>query len=68
MKKIMTAGCLLWIAGLVLFITGLNLTGNAREWLTVIGSISFLIGLGTLGTIWAKKKKDEQEEKGSGVN
>ena len=61
MKKLTAAGCVLWIIGLILFITGLNLTGAAKDWLTVAGSIAFLAGLGTLGIVWAKKKKNEQE-------
>ena len=61
MKKLTIAGGALWIIGLALFITGLNLTGSTKEWMTVIGSIAFLAGLGMLGIVWAKKKKDEQE-------
>ncbi len=61
MKKLTAAGCVLWIIGLILFITGLNLTDAAKDWLTVAGSIAFLAGLGMLGIVWAKKKKDEQE-------
>ena len=58
MKKLTAAGCTMWIAGLILFITGLNLTGKTKEWMTVIGSIAFLAGLGMLGIVWAKRKKD----------
>lgn len=62
MKKGWTiAGCVFWIAGLVLFIVGLNLTGSTKEWLTVTGSILFMIGLGISGAIWMKKKKDDDE-------
>lgn len=52
----------MWIVGLILFITGLNLTGKTKEWMTVIGSIAFLAGLGMLGIVWAKRKKDEQDQ------
>ena len=62
MKKGWTiAGCCAWIIGLVLFITGLNLDGNTKGWLTVIGSILFLIGLGITGAIWMMKKKETDE-------
>ena len=61
MKKVTAAGCAMWIIGLIVFITGLNLTGSTKEWMTVTGSIAFLAGLGMLGFVWAKRKKDEQK-------
>jgi len=61
MKKTTVAGCAMWITGLILFITGLNLAGKAKEWLTVAGSVCFLVGLGILGIVWAKKKTDEKK-------
>ena len=60
MKKWTITGCGLWIIGLAVFIIGLNLTGNAKEWLTVLGSIAFLAGLGITGAIWMKKNKAPQ--------
>ena len=56
------AGCALWIIGLVLFITGLNFSGSAREWMTVAGSIVFLAGLGITGAVWMNRKKDQEKE------
>ena len=61
MRKWTTAGCLLWIIGLAAFIIGLNLTGSSKEWLTVIGSIAFLAGLGIIGAIRLKNKNDQQD-------
>ena len=61
MRKLTVAGCLMWIIGLAAFITGLNLTGSVREWIITGGSIVFLIGLGVMGYIWAKRKKDEEK-------
>lgn len=58
-KGLTIAGCVCWIAGLILFVVGLNLAGSTKDWLTIIGSIIFLIGLGITGAIWMKKKKDE---------
>ena len=65
MKKWTIAGCLLWLIGLAVFITGLNLSGNVKEWMTVAGSIVFLAGLGITGAIWIKTKKEtpKAEEK-----
>ena len=58
-KGLTIAGCVLWTAGLILFITGLNLNGSVKDWLTVIGSIVFLTGLGITGAVWLKKKKEQ---------
>ena len=55
------AGCGLWIIGLAVFIIGLNLSGNIRGWMTTLGSIAFLAGLGITGALWMKRKKDEDE-------
>ena len=56
-------GCVLWIAGLILFITGLNLEGDTGTWMNVAGSVSFLLGLGVTGAVWITRKKNEEEQK-----
>ena len=61
-RLIAAAGCILWTAGAAVFIIGLNLQGDAREWLTVAGSIAFLAGLGLNGVLWAKKRNAERTE------
>ena len=60
MKKLTVIGCTMWIVGLVTAIIGLNLTGNARTWVSIVGNVVFLIGLGITGIVWMKKKKDEE--------
>lgn len=61
-EKIWTAaGCGLWIAGLAVFLIGLNLNGSVKDWMTVIGSIIFLAGLEITGALWMKRKKKEEE-------
>ena len=55
-KKITIVSCVLWIAGLAAFIIGLNLEGDARQWVSVIGTIVFLVGLGLQGVLWAKRR------------
>ena len=57
MKTWTIAGCCLWIIGIAVFIVGLNLVGNIKEWMTVAGSIVFLAGLGISGAVWMKNKK-----------
>ena len=64
MKKMTIIGCILWIAGIAAFIIGLNLTGGAKEWTTVIGSIAFLAGLGIVGAVWLKTRFHQQESEG----
>ena len=61
MKKRMVAGCILWITGITVFIIGLNLTGDVKEWMTVAGSILFLAGLGITGAEWMRTRKEPQE-------
>ena len=61
MKKLTLAGCIFWIAGLVVFIVGINLTGNTREQMMTLGSIIFMIGLGLYAVVWLKRKNDENK-------
>lgn len=62
MRKLTAAGCILWIAGMAVFIIGMNLEGDTKEWMSVGGSIAFFIGLGITGAVWMKKQKDSPEE------
>ena len=55
------AGCILWIVGLIVFIVGINLTGNTRETMMTLGSIVFMMGLGISVFVWMKKKNDENK-------
>ena len=60
-QKILTVtGCGLWIAGLIVFIIGLNLDDNTGSWMTAAGSIAFLIGLGITGALWLKRKGEKE--------
>ena len=61
LKKLTVIGCTMWILGLVTTIIGLNLTGNAKTWVSIVGNVVFLIGLGITGIVWVKKKKDVEE-------
>ena len=61
MRKLTFTGCLLWIVGLIIFLVGFNLTGSTKEWMTIAGSIMFLIGLGINGYIWMKKKNGSDQ-------
>ena len=61
MRKLTFTGSLLWIVGLIIFLVGFNLTGSTKEWMTIAGSITFLIGLGINGYIWMKKKNGSDQ-------
>ena len=61
MKKLTVIGCSMWIVGLITAIIGLNLTGEAKTWVSIIGNVVFLVGLGITGVVWLKKKKDEDK-------
>lgn len=61
-KRLAALGASFWILGLVLFVLGLNIPGNAGQWMTVTGSIAFLTGLGLEGIWWFRGRR-EQEEK-----
>lgn len=59
-RKWTLAGGILWIAGLIVFITGLNLNGSIRDWMTAAGTAAFLAGLGITGAVWLKKQSKEK--------
>lgn len=61
MRKVTVVGCVLWIAGLVASIVGLNLQGDAGRWVSIVGNIVFLLGLGIIGAVWFRKKRLEEE-------
>ena len=60
-RKMTVIGCSMWIVGLVTAIIGLNLTGNTKTWVSIVGNVVFLVGLGITGVVWMKKKKDEEK-------
>ena len=60
-KRVAALGASFWILGLVLFILGLNISGNAGQWMTVAGSAVFLIGLGLEGILWLKGRRKQEE-------
>ena len=58
-KKLTVAGSVLWIGGLAATIIGLNLDGTAGTWTAVGGNIAFLVGLGMMGIVWFRKRKNQ---------
>ena len=61
-KKGKIIGCILWLAGLVLTIVGLNLSGETGTWMTVVGNIGFLAGLALVGVAWFQDRKRNDTE------
>ena len=62
-KRLLLPGSILWIAGLVLSIVGMNIPGNTGKLLAVIGNILLFIGLGIVGAAWLIRRKKEETKK-----
>ena len=60
-KRLAVPGCILWIAGLIASIVGMNMDGKAGQLTALIGNILFFIGLGTVGAAWLMKKREEEK-------
>ena len=64
-KRLVLPGGILWIAGLVLSIVGMNLHTRTGDLLAVIGNIVLFIGLGIVGAAWLiRRKKDDEKKQG----
>ena len=63
-KRLMLPGCILWLAGLVMSIVGMNIPDNAGKLVAVIGNILFLVGLGLVGAAWliARRRSGQDRE------
>ena len=63
-KRLILPGGILWIAGLVMSIVGMNIRTDTGSVIAVIGNILFLIGLGIVGAAWfiARNKEEEKRE------
>ena len=63
-KRLILPGGILWIAGLVMSIVGMNIRTDTGSVIAVVGNILFLIGLGIVGAAWfiVRKKEDETRE------
>ena len=62
MRKLTVIGCVMWIAGLAASIIGMNLKGPEKGWVSIVGNVVFFVGLGIMGFVWMKRKKDEEEK------
>ena len=62
-KRLLLPGCILWVVGLAASIVGINLEGNAGQWISVIGNILFFIGLGIVGAAWLMARKSEDRDR-----
>ena len=63
-KRLVLPGGILWIAGLVMSIVGMNLHTDTGRLVAIIGNIVFLVGLGIFGAAWlmARKSKDSENQ------
>ncbi len=62
-KRLFLPGGILWLAGLVLSIVGMNLHGDTGKLVAVIGNILFLVGLGIVGAAWLMMRNRKEEKK-----
>ena len=67
-KTLKILASLFWIIGLVVSIVGLNIKTDTGRWMSVIGNVTFLVGLALQGVVWAlmsrnKKSPAEAEPK-----
>ncbi len=67
-KTLKILASLFWIIGLAASIIGLNIKTDTGRWISVIGNITFFIGLALQGVVWAmmarnKKSPAEAEPK-----
>ena len=63
-KTLKILASLFWIIGLAVTIIGLNIQTDTGRWMSVIGNITFLIGLALQGVVWAltaRSKKSPAE-------
>ncbi len=62
-KRLVLPGGILWIAGLVMSIVGMNLHTDTGRLIAIIGNIVFLVGLGIFGAAWLMARKSKYSEK-----
>ena len=59
-KTMKVLASLFWIFGLIATIVGLNIKTDTGRWISVIGNITFLIGLALQGVVWALMSRDKK--------
>ena len=62
-KRLVLPGGILWIAGLVMSIVGMNLHTDTGRLVAINGNIVFLVGLGIFGAAWLMARKSKDSEK-----
>ncbi len=60
-KRLAVPGCILWIAGIIASIVGMNMDGKSGQLTALVGNILFFIGLGFVGAAWLMKKREEEK-------
>ena len=62
-RRLLLPGSILWIAGLVLSVVGMNIRSDTGKLLAVIGNIILFIGLVIVGAAWLIRQKKEETKK-----
>ena len=66
-KTLKVLASLFWIFGLIATIVGLNIKTDTGRWISVIGNITFLIGLALQGVVWALMSRDKKSPAEAGL-
>ena len=61
-RRLVLPGGILWIAGLVMSIVGLNIHSDTGRLVAVIGTILFLVGLGIVGAAWLRARRNSESK------
>ena len=59
-KRLFLPGAVLWLAGLVLSIVGMNIPSDTGKLIALIGNILFLVGLGIVGAAWMIMRRNSR--------
>jgi len=62
-RRLFVPGALLWLAGLITCVVGMNIGSDTGKLVAVIGCVVFFIGLGIVGAAWLMMRKNEEEKK-----
>jgi len=63
-KRLILPGGILWLAGLLLSIIGMNIKNDTGSLIAVIGNVMFFVGLAVVAAAWliARKNDEKREE------
>ena len=60
-KRLALPGCILWIAGVIASIVGMNIDSKTGQLVALVGNILFFIGLGLVGAAWLIMRREKEK-------